>query len=556
MVVRKFIYWLVHLSKGQLAALLGGGALASALMFFALTRYTTHTRTFCLTCHQYQRAHFDAKSAVHPTSVACVECHAAHSKLVAGRFVSAKHASLRVNCLRCHAEVQDRDPSFKFNVRNVRINHPLHVNKLQMSCADCHYTVAHDRRPNPTNRPPMDGCLQSCHKEKERECRICHPKGTIEAPTTPVSASGKECVRCHRDFQAHLVSFGGAKFSHAPHLANNLRCNQCHSNQPQHGVMTLNRSSCQSDCHTKKMPASHKLVWKERHGTAYLSRMSECNQCHTQKFCSDCHGLNMPHPDDWVRAHGARLLSYGSMGVWEYGSVRSNTSIPPYSHTSIPPYSVCSRCHTAETCQNCHATHKPASHLNDWRRHHGRRDTRNCATCHATDFCRTCHASGKPTSHTADWLKQHGKASRREGDGCTTCHSSNFCIACHKVEMPHPQAWKNTLHQSAAKRSAANCSSCHAQNECVACHQKHRPTSHTKEWKKEHSATSASSKTSCAVCHSADGCSKCHQEQYRHPKNWLTVHKQSASFHPTSQCFRCHQRADCRQCHEEPGETK
>ncbi|MCE5191967.1 MAG: hypothetical protein LLG08_09460, partial [Actinomycetia bacterium] len=107
-----------------------------------------------------------------------------------------------------------------------------------------------------------------------------------------------------------------------------------------------------------------------------VDAVNYCSTCHDlNTFCNDCHGLEMPHPADFTKSHGA-------LGKKE-----------------------------PTVCANCHAT--PG--------------TKNAS---ATEFCNACHhPDGNPNK---SWLPQHFVVVQKKGaEPCFQCHEPTYCAKCH-----------------------------------------------------------------------------------------------------------------------------
>jgi hypothetical protein len=104
-----------------------------------------------------------------------------------------------------------------------------------------------------------------------------------------------------------------------------------------------------------------------------------CSTCHARSFCTDCHGVPMPHPPTFVKTHGP-------IGTKNPG--------------------VCAKCHglNVDFCNNCHhGTHidytiKPNL---TWKQQHplavNQVGAANCIQpggCHSPTYCAVCHANG------------------------------------------------------------------------------------------------------------------------------------------------------------------
>jgi len=499
------------------AVSLVGSGLGSGLVW-----YSTHARQFCLSCHQHQRVAFEEQSKLHPRSVVCADCHGEGHTLLPTRF-AADPGVVRVHCQECHSQiVTDQQRDYKYNTMRIRITHASHLKLPQVTCTTCHYNVAHDRREHPTNRPPMEVCLK-CHKGEKRACSTCHPRGSLPTPPRPAAGGPETCDECHPDWEAETYLVEGKLFRHGSHLSAELRCKNCHSHARRHGELLVPSPGCWQNCH-QKPPASHGKDWRVRHGAEYQAGRQDCNQCHEPQSCSRCHGLEMPHGEDWRGSH-ARAARQTSL---------------------------CARCHEQEFCQECHLQSRPASHGGGWREAHGkayRKREKFCATCHDQRSCGRCH---EPAPHGADWAQWgHMEAARQNRKGCTVCHEERSCLACHGTSIPHGKDWSRN-HGREAGANPGLCERCHDQADCRTCHERVAPRSHLQQgWRKGHS--SLQGEGACGVlCHGPDACRSCHGLAMPHPERWALEHKGQASIAPDSVCFRCHQKEIfCVTCHEQ-----
>ena len=109
-------------------------------------------------------------------------------------------------------------------------------------------------------------------------------------------------------------------------------------------------------------------------GLGYAQSVNTCFTCHATQFCTDCHGVEMPHPAAFATDHG------------EAG--RSNPA----------------------ACDKCHA--------------------RSESEAAAQGFCNACHHP--QSTPDATWIEQHFVAVRESGaSACFDCHNPRFCSACH-----------------------------------------------------------------------------------------------------------------------------
>jgi len=212
-------------------------------------------------------------------------------------------------------------------------------------------------------------------------------EGTV---TVPDSA----CEQCHDPSRKVTMRYG-TLIDHQEHARRNKSCQSCHiwTAHPRSGAEKplllmeqcftchgtpgnpMASGTCVT-CHPAsfdKRPASHgPAAWKVTHGKVAMAGEQKCTMCHTAAFCTDCHGLAMPHPAGWERGktgHGA---------------------------TASKGEQVCVKCHTE------------------------RPDP--CAKCHHQDF--------KQTKGT--WIEQHPDVVEQRGVlFCLKCHEPTHCVKCH-----------------------------------------------------------------------------------------------------------------------------
>lgn len=239
-----------------------------------------------------------------------------------------------------------------------------------------------------------------------------------------------------------------------------------------------------------------------------------CSTCHVEdRFCMDCHGMEMPHPEEFrVRTHPELVAT--AMDKCEY------------CHTDADPH-FCDRCH--------HGTESNWDYDPEleWGQQGHADAVRTLGVpgcldaCHELSYCFECHAATNPvpTSHEArDWLRrpaeelgEHAVSANREITACEVCHgeggpNADFCKACHVFDMPHPQ-----------------------------------------DFKEFHAATGRQNPDACANCHTyVELCSDCHHEGAIDGEPWLRVHADTVNEIGGEGCFGlCHDRPFCVDCHNE-----
>jgi hypothetical protein len=228
-----------------------------------------------------------------------------------------------------------------------------------------------------------------------------------DGTTTPASFISL-CANCHDrldpapgDTTADWRLDRKLVFNHAAHFARGIRCEACHQEFPhkpgetqhvpvetcftchgsvhgQQGVMAP--TDCDA-CHTQDIepvtPEHESPTWLLAGGEALAdhsqaaqaspNRLLYCKMCHEATFCQDCHGMEIPHPDDWQGTH---------------------------KETAQADDSKCMMCHESKsTCNDCH--HQSFPTLADWSGDHRQVATtvgaESCFECHEPPFCSACH---------------------------------------------------------------------------------------------------------------------------------------------------------------------
>lgn len=149
------------------------------------------------------------------------------------------------------------------------------------------------------------------------------------------------CLSCHPEeklytFDENLI------FSHQRHFDEGVVCNTCHHSQGALVYTPVKEDciSCHADrglpigcatCHQDVeilKPESHiKAEFDLAHGRMSLD-LNSCNECHgAKRFCIDCHGVPMPHPQDYLTIHPSQVMG--------------------------EPVK-CATCHGKQPCQSCH----------------------------------------------------------------------------------------------------------------------------------------------------------------------------------------------------------
>ncbi|MHB9003098.1 MAG: hypothetical protein ACYC6C_03420 [Coriobacteriia bacterium] len=204
-------------------------------------------------------------------------------------------------------------------------------------------------------------------------CDSCHGRQVTVTTTNPVKAvrishkepleAGAQCTDCHR-VRSGIV--GSDTTGMAP-------CLRCHDN--------IQASAECSSCHTGDIALA--ITGRSEPTTETAQRLiptPDCGGCHDQTTCDSCHGMRLPHSQEFMQYAHARQ---GVEDLWFNGG---------------------------RTCAKCH---------ND--------ENRPCTNCHKAKFL----------SHGSNFYGTHSQGSST-GIGCDNCHAEmayrpnrNFCELCH-----------------------------------------------------------------------------------------------------------------------------
>lgn len=280
-------------------------------------------------------------------------------------------------CTSCHGE-DARADSWRRSAHTV------------VSCVECH------QRPTAWYALPARVVDRSRLLGRDITAHFRGEDAPAGIPSAEASRIGDDvCLQCH-DPNRKATSGFRILIDHAEHAKRNGSCVSCHlytahpigtrgtplSLMSQcftcHGTPEKPKASAECDvCHPadyEPLPVSHaEDEWATGHGDVSQTDPEQCVMCHEQRFCDDCHGLAMPHPEGWAK---------GSEG---HGAV------------AVDDEAVCAQCHGG-----------------------ARPDL--CTMCH--------HTSYDPTRGT--WIEQHSIEARDEGAAyCMECHAGPYCYYCH-----------------------------------------------------------------------------------------------------------------------------
>lgn len=354
----------------------------AAVMIAALG--ITSTRWFCAEgCHKVQDDTITAyEHSVH-SEISCMACHMPagagpvtfilHKAEALGELYltvtnnfelplnAESHVALVMpseQCTQCH----NLDKRVVTPSPGILIDHEVHGEE-EVTCGICHNRTAHVEDFQLTLTDPATGKPNRPHEDfmEMTACFRCHSQG--ETPEGGLEAPG-ECAACHpASFElkpeSHLAE-GFYPEGHAD-LAS-VETSRVRTYEAAHDttaqVDAAERSHGESTGVGEELPK--------------VESINECNTCHSEQFCSDCHGVPMPHPADFMKDHGT--------------TGQENPTV----------------------CANCH----------------GNAD-RFCDECH--------HGASLDVPYTAtDWRMQHpATVSQTGASACFECHSPTYCAECH-----------------------------------------------------------------------------------------------------------------------------
>jgi hypothetical protein len=280
------------------------------------------------------------------------------------------------------------------------------------SCQRCHPGVERAGDRGPLHLPDDASCL-TCHAKPhdQRSCLGCHggewtAMDAMQAREHLVFDHARHqevtrgnCVRCHAGIQEP-----GQMLRPAMSV-----CLKCHEHEGDFQARACDR--CHVDLAAEARPPESHLVhdgdFLREHAVRAASAGDLCATCHSERFCSSCHGVEVP-------ALPSRL-AFDDPGR---ASVHRAGFAARHSIEAAAQPGACSSCHQPEACIGCHVAKKVASPAG----------------------AAAGERAGSP--HPPGWLgigsgeNAHGRAARRDPASCASCHGGAgeaLCVSCHKV---------------------------------------------------------------------------------------------------------------------------
>jgi hypothetical protein len=379
----------------------------------------------------------------------------------------------------------------------------------------------------------------------------------LNAPIT----DGSQCMPCHADLATTKTP--GLIFSHGTHLL--MSCDSCHTAPPHTGGGSVPPSM--ATCFN-----CHGLI----HNGKELAK-SACTACHTR-------------PRSQLIPLDHKVPGYAGVGHVAPSQADINS---------------CLLCHTAQSCDDCHARTDPKAPPTQPRAYqpillkaprrpavdvapNGNVTMAQCVNCHPdldkflpgrvifahavhTEkgfACKDCHRAfphGPDTTSRPDMpscYSCHGLVHASRGmvatDQCPKCHPAGFALK----PADHTAAFVAKDHRIAANAEPANCAMCHQPDFCTNCHQgrpkvpggpprpKVMPADHKKgSFLTSHGKTFLAQRGACGSCHDSASCEACHKTPMPHPADWTSGHALVRNL-DSNDCNVCHtDRTKCQECH-------
>ncbi len=614
----------------------GVGVLFIAV-FMILALGATSTYWFCANiCHKVQDDSIIAYNRSSHSQISCMACHEpvnanpvvfimAKAESLGELYLTAlnkyelplngkSHYALELKspqCTQCHSENR-----IITTTPGIIIDHKVHEEK-EVQCTYCHNRIAHREDFEPTLKNP-DGTPSHKHVDfmSMTACFRCHAQGE-DGVERPLPAPG-ECELCHP---------ANFRLKPASHLESGFYP-KGHADMAKEAEASVEEAKAESEEGSAESSGE-----EEELGLALpaVAEVNECFTCHNEeKFCNECHGMEMPHPSEFTSPttptdpKGHPVISkqqpakcefchqvkktdfcnechHGSYVSWDYKSKPPwiNQHATAVGDTGIDACTA--KCHTTTFCSDCHAKRKPfpTSHKsNKWLHNKvtvtipGKEAAKptaehatnaissieTCQICHGTGgpnakFCKSCHKLEMP--HPDQFKEFHSKTGKSNPGVCLNCHKFNeICSNCHHLDSSLKKPWLNVHGPSVAKNGAAGCiEKCHQKKDCVACHTKRKvvPTSHKAKnfvhrippngkAAARHTTLYDQNADSCTYCHGDGGsnaafCKRCHKVEMPHKIDDASKekfpHKDgfAKKQFTKAQCLNCHTQFFCDSCH-------
>jgi hypothetical protein len=321
------------------------------------------------------------------------------------------------------------------NDEKIKAPHQRHK-EADVDCATCHETIFDSTTVEDRDLPKEKVCL-GCHKEEKTEknnCAFCHSKaepGTYPTRarwvkfnhSTHMERTNEDCSVCHKQLPEPTWTE-----QVKPTMAT---CLNCHEHQAQYDKGQCD--VCHKDLSVFQLRPvsdySHQGNWLQNHRLEARSSEANCATCHEQNFCVQCHAAQTVP----VKAE----IIYPERVDRQF--IHRHDFVSRHMVEARADEAMCLRCHSVNTCQQCHAQsglspmnpgvdpHPPGFGNGNVHGPAARRDIVQCAACHdqgASSNCVSCHRVGgiAGNPHPAAWTLRHGREEIGRNAMCQVCH--------------------------------------------------------------------------------------------------------------------------------------
>ena len=289
-------------------------------------------------------------------------------------FEHRAHVLEGINCVECHAGIQEAGPSG-----------PLHF-PTTADCVECHMD------------PHDPSTCENCHGRARTRRAAATAKEHMRFSHAVHNEEGAgDCVRCHVNV---TVDDGYVRTKHPT-------CFSCHAHKDQWDTRDCDGCHVELSAEVAR-PESHVIHdgdFLREHGVQAAAQADLCTTCHTQRQCASCHGVTAPTIPSRLRFDDPTRPSMH----------RANF-IAVHDMQAVADPGACTVCHSPLFCVDCHnrvgvgpqsaAPRNP--HPPGWSgppgsmNLHGteaRLDPVGCASCHGGAgemLCVGCHIVGGP----------------------------------------------------------------------------------------------------------------------------------------------------------------
>lgn len=192
------------------------------------------------------------------------------------------------------------------------------------------------------------------------------------------SVTENNCIACHENTIKETNVFKSIRVAHS-HFAGVFKCSDCHKSgherknnpyQIEELCLSCHRSKKKSNkcsfCHARDIGV-HVVTPNRDFKKVQYGGLTTCRGCHSISICTKCHGIEIPHPQNWKRPE-----QHAKYAVFK----KKNK--------------ICKKCHDIPAfCQKCH---RFPGHDSKWYIDHQNADKKWCLSCHrTTDMCALCH---------------------------------------------------------------------------------------------------------------------------------------------------------------------